>query len=72
MKFHILSQVCSLQKRLRTFFLGDENCIKSRVRPKLCFGYGFGAETAKFFGFGMVSVMAVTRILVSAWFQLRP
>jgi len=44
----------------------------SRVRPKLGFGYGFGAETAKFLGFGLVSVTAVTRILVSAWFRLRP
>ena len=38
----------------------------SRVRPKLGFGYGFGAETAKFLGFGLVSVTAVTRNLVSA------
>ena len=44
----------------------------SRDRPKLGFGYGFGAETAKFLGFGLVSVTAVTRILVSAWFRLRP
>jgi len=44
----------------------------SRVRPKLGFGYGFGTETAKFLGFGMVSVTAVTRILVSSWFRLRP
>src|SRR6218665_775765 len=44
----------------------------SRVRPKLGFGYGFGAETAKFLGFGLVSVTAVKRILVSAWFRLRP
>src|SRR6218665_1190303 len=39
-----------------------------RDRPKL----GFGAETAKFLGFGLVSVTAATRILVSAWFRLRP
>src|SRR6218665_509516 len=45
---------------------------EARGRPKLCFGYGFGAETAKFLGFGLVSVTAVTRILVSAWFRLRP
>jgi len=30
------------------------------------------AETAKYFGFGLVSVKAVTRILVLAWFRLRP
>src|SRR6218665_374648 len=42
-----------------------------RARPKLGFGYGFGAKTAKFLGFGLVSVTAVTRILVSAWFRLR-
>src|SRR6218665_642384 len=46
--------------------------VAGRVRPKPCFGYGFGAETAKYLGFGLVSVTAVTRILVSAWFQLRP
>ena len=40
----------------------------TRVRPKLGFGYGFGAETAKFLGFGLVSVTAVTCILVSAGF----
>src|SRR6218665_3864448 len=45
--------------------------VLDRVRPKLGFGYGFGAETAKFLGFGLVSVTAVTRILVSAWFRLR-
>src|SRR6218665_39124 len=40
--------------------------VLDRVRPKLGFGYGFGAETAKFLGFGLVSVTAVTRNLVSA------
>src|SRR6218665_1128014 len=53
----------SQAKKLAFFF---------RVRPKLGFGYGFGAETAKFLGFSLVSVTAVTRILVSAWFRLRP
>src|SRR6218665_396092 len=32
--------------------------IAVRVRPKLGFGYDFGAETAKFLGFGLVSVTA--------------
>ena len=32
--------------------------VRGRARPNIGFGYGFGAETAKF--------------LVSAWFQLRP
>ena len=40
--------------------------VTIRVRPKLGFGYGFGAETAKFLGFGLVSVTAVTRNLFSA------
>ena len=33
--------------------LGMNKCMNEwvRVRPKLCFGYGFGAETAKFLGF---------------------
>src|SRR6218665_1652239 len=53
-----------------------QTTMKTRVRPKLGFSYGFGAETAKFlgfgygrnshFGFGLVSVTAVTRNLVSA------
>ena len=42
--------------------------LGSRARPS----FGFGAETAKFLGFGLVSVTAVTCILVSAWFRLRP
>src|SRR6218665_1118735 len=42
--------------------------VNTRVRPKL--GFGFGAETAKNLGFGLVSVTAVTRNLVAAW--LRP
>ena len=42
------------------------------ARPKLGFGYGFGTETAKFIGFGPISVKAVTRILVSAWIRLQP
>ena len=52
--------------------VGCVGAVVSRVRPKLGFGYGFGAEAAKFLGFGLVSVTAVTRILVSAWFRLRP
>ena len=37
------------------------NLYSARDRPNV----GYGAETAKFLGFGLVSDTAVTRILVS-------
>src|SRR6218665_3114003 len=52
------------------FYFAYPKCRNESSR--VGFGYGFGAETAKFLGFGMVSVTAVTRILVSVWFRLRP
>jgi len=41
-----------------------------RARPNIGFGDGFGTETVKFLGFGLVSVTAVTLNLVSALLRL--
>jgi len=46
--------------------------LPRRAQLNTSLGYGFSTETAKFLGFGLVSVMAVTRIFVSAWFWLQP
>jgi len=36
----------------------NKSIISHRAGPNIGFGYGFGAETAKLFGFGLVSVTA--------------